>query len=82
MSAAYIDGKWACYSLVDGRRRHLLGCRHERPRQAIAHTSGSYVSPLRREAHADPVIPLAGSGQSGFSPEPRKQLRATGQARG
>lgn len=74
MSSTYINGKWQCYSMPDGRHKHLLGCSHDRPRQAIAHTSGSYVSPLRETLRAsdeastaDPGIPLPGSGLSDAS---------------
>lgn len=64
MSAAYINGSWSCYAL-EGRTRHYLGCSHERPRQAIAHTSPTpYVSPLRASIEAstaDSVVPPSGS---------------------
>jgi hypothetical protein len=63
MTAAYINGQWACYSTTDGIRKHLLGCRHERPRQAISHTSGTYANPLRASDGASTLstsAPLVG----------------------
>lgn len=73
-ATAYINGQYVCYSLVDGRRRHYLGCRHDRPRQAIAHTSGTYTSPLRASDGAStpvPSAPLPGLGLSDAPSEPR-----------
>lgn len=84
MSVAYIDGKYACYSATDGIRKHFLGCRHERPRQAIAHTSGSYVSPLRESGHGSPVTPDPSPEMVVVepSPESRNRLSGSGSTRG
>ena len=49
---------YRCYSTADGRRKHFLGCSHEHPRQAIAHTSGTYVPPLRVSAGASTPVPV------------------------
>lgn len=71
MTAAYINGQWACYSTTDGIRKHYLGCRHETPKAQIAHATGAYVSP-RRSGEASthgPSAPLLGRGQLDASPE-------------
>jgi len=47
-----LDGRYACYTTRTGIDRHWLGCRHETPRQAIAHTVPVYVSPTRSESGA------------------------------
>ena len=70
-SATYLNGSWHCYELV-GKRQRLIGCSHRSPKSAIAHTSGTYVPPLRASDEATTPVPAppSGAGSLVASPEP------------
>jgi hypothetical protein len=73
-AAAYVNGAWQCYDLRNGRTKHFLGCRHLLPKSAIAHTSPTYISPLRASDGATtPVLsaPLPGPDSLVAPSEPR-----------
>lgn len=48
MKYVSFDGsRYRCYLSETGRDATYLGCYHDKPRQAIQHTSGTYASPHR-----------------------------------
>lgn len=51
------SGAHRCYATTTGRDRRFLGCAHRRPKEAVAHTSGSYVSPLRPHGPGSTPVP-------------------------
>ena len=56
MFVAHDGTSYRCYVTPDGIRKRFIGCRHDKPRQAIAHTVPVYVSPSR-SALTDRPIP-------------------------